>query len=63
MNATSTRWTLTQMNVPGGRISLKLRRRPSHERAVQGILRGVVLGLGIWILIGSAALMVWRAMQ
>lgn len=34
---------------------------PQHRRSARGIVAGVVLGTGIWVLLGGIALMVWRA--
>ena len=35
------------------------RRKPVHS--MTGIVRGAVLGLGLWVIIGATALMLWRA--
>lgn len=44
----------------GIRLPRKIRYVPQHRRSARGIMAGVVLGLGIWVLLGGTALMVWR---
>lgn len=33
---------------------------PQHRRSARGIVAGVVIGAGLWILVGGIAVMVWR---
>ena len=57
---TTTRWTLTQLNLDGGRIVLRAKRKPSH-RAAQGIVRGVIGGALLWGFVLLTAWAAWRA--
>lgn len=59
-DATSTMaWKKGQMDA-GIKLPRPIRYVPQHVRSARGIVRGVVLGLGIWVLLGGTALMVWR---
>ena len=33
---------------------------PQHRRSARGIMAGVILGLGVWLLLAGVAVMVWR---
>ena len=33
---------------------------PQHRRSARGIVAGVALGLGVWLLVCGIAVMVWR---
>lgn len=33
---------------------------PQHRRSARGIVAGVILGLGVWLLLAGVAVMVWR---
>ena len=54
-DGTTTRW---EKKVAMG-IDLHLP-RPRPHRKMRGIMAGVVLGLGIWLLLGLTVVMVWR---
>ena len=34
--------------------------QPQHRRSARGIVAGIVIGAGLWILVGGIAVMVWR---
>lgn len=38
-----------------------IRYTPQHRRSARGIVAGIVLGAGLWILVGGIAVMVWRS--
>lgn len=44
----------------GIQLPREIRYVPQHRRSARGIMAGVVLGLGIWVLLGGTAWMVWR---
>ena len=59
--ADTTGWTLTQMDTPGGRITLRIKRRPQHERAIKGIIAGAIGGMLIWAFVVLTVWACWRA--
>jgi hypothetical protein len=52
-------WKKEQMDL-GIRLPREIRYVPQHRRSARGIVAGVVIGLGVWVLLGGTALMVWR---
>jgi hypothetical protein len=58
---TSTMFAKKQAMDAGIRLPREIRYVPAHTRTARGIVAGVVIGLGIWVLLGGTALMVWRA--
>lgn len=44
----------------GIKLPRPIRYVPQHRRSARGIVSGVVLGIGIWILLGGIAVMVYR---
>jgi hypothetical protein len=57
---TSTMFAKKQAMDAGIRLPREIRYVPQHRRSARGIVAGVVIGLGIWVLLGGTALMVWR---
>lgn len=45
----------------GIKLPRPIRYVPQHRRSARGIMAGVVLGLGIWLLLGLTAMMIWRS--
>ena len=45
----------------GIKLPRPIRYVPQHRRSARGIVAGVVLGAGIWLILGLTALMVWRS--
>jgi hypothetical protein len=44
----------------GIHLPRSIRYVPQQRRTSHGIVAGVVLGIGLWVLLGGTALMVWR---
>ena len=59
---TSTMFAKKQAMDAGISLPREIRYVPAHRRSARGIVAGVVIGLGIWVLLGGTALMVWRVL-
>jgi hypothetical protein len=59
-DATSTMFAKKEAMNAGIHLPREIRYVPAHRRSARGIVSGVVLGVGIWLLLGGTALMVWR---
>jgi hypothetical protein len=57
---TSTMAAKRQAMDAGIRLPREIRYVPQHRRSARGIVAGVVLGIGVWILLGGIAIMVYR---
>jgi hypothetical protein len=59
-DATSTMFAKKQAMDAGISLPREIRYVPAHRRSARGIVAGVVIGIGVWLLLGGTALMVWR---
>jgi hypothetical protein len=57
---TSTMFAKKQAMDAGISLPREIRYVPAHRRSARGIVAGVVIGIGVWLLLGGTALMVWR---
>ena len=57
---TSTMWQKKQAMDAGITLDRPIRYTPQHRRSARGIVAGIVIGAGLWILFGGIAVMVWR---
>jgi hypothetical protein len=57
---TSTMFAKKQAMDAGIQLPRAIRYVPQHRRSARGIVAGVVIGIGVWLLLGGTALMVWR---
>lgn len=57
---TSTMFAKKQAMNAGIHLPRSIRYTPQHRRSARGIVAGVVIGIGVWLLLGGTALMVWR---
>lgn len=57
---TSTMWEKKRLMDAGVQLRGPINYTPQHRRSARGIMAGVVIGIGVWALLGGIGLMVFR---